>query len=251
MAVAVAVAFGDVQVDGGREGDGGNRDQPDCAAVAEPERYERADERRGREQRPGASSAEPALSLEVQPQAQPKPSRTARQQRERRRGARPGIANRERDQSGERRAEQRFPEHDRARIEVGKRSGQRIVQRPTERCARNCHQPQRARRANSFAAQRQDHAAQHHQRRRRQHAAPDRFRVECARQHHGEHGLEIQQQRRRQRAGVLQPPSQTCRRQRGAEQRHQREPTDLRASQGWLIGAPPRQTRAQSCTAVQ
>ena len=63
VAVAVVMAFGDVQVDGGTERCRGDRDEMEATAVTEPECHERPDEWRRGEQRPRARRAEPALCL--------------------------------------------------------------------------------------------------------------------------------------------------------------------------------------------
>lgn len=116
-------------------------------SIAQRKREGGPDERRDREQGSRTSRAEATLRAEIQSQADPVADSATTKESDRvlRRG--PRLVERQGDCQRETGADQRLAEDDGARVEVGERTRQRVVERPAEGRGDDGHQPERARAA--------------------------------------------------------------------------------------------------------
>jgi hypothetical protein len=222
VSVTMMVRLGRVKGHGKSKERPGNDHEERAISVAKPVGQHRPDERGERKKRRCPRGAEHALRAQVEAEAETVSDSAASRERHARAPRRPWLAKNQGDRRRENGSRDRLPEHHRAGIEIREWSRERTVERPSQRRAGDCHEPERARAASSAGARPEQDAARDHQRDRESHAPAARLSIKHPREQDCEDNFEIEKERRRESAGTLQTPREA----RGGEGGSQRSDED-------------------------
>ena len=250
--VLVRVALRKVQNDAGEHERAAGDEEHVARAIAEGEGQRGADERREREHRTGARRAERALGEQVEAQADAVAGGADREQPEHRRRARQRLHEQQCDERGGERAERRLGHHHLARIAVGERARQRVVEAPGGRRDDDGDEPRCRARAGAMAARDEQHGACDQERHRRSDAPVDRFAIQRACEQGSEDDLEREQERDVGRARALQSPGERSRSDDRATRRDRKQPARVAAQEPRLsVDAAGRQRADQRRAGVE
>lgn len=179
-----------------------------CGSITHRPSRCRAHERRQREYRAGAASTDPALSKEIESQAQTISRGAADKKAERSRALRERLIEPQRRDEAETRAESTLPPNHLSWIQLRERTSDRVIESPRERREQYAEGPPIEPPAPAAAVEGETDSCRAHDRDGDRHASTDVFAIEEATEQHGKHSLEVEEQRRRGCTCVLKSPNE-------------------------------------------
>jgi len=252
MRVLVAVLFGQVQVHAKPEEQRCRQHGQEGRAIAHRPRHTRTRKWSDRENGTSPARSDLPLGQEVEAQAQPVTGGAAREQRGSWSHLGESLSQREGQCETEGSSEACLPTNHARRIQIGKRPGEGVVQRPAERGDDNRNRAPSHAPGFRSTCEDQTHSRDNHERDRERDPSAHVLMKEEPAEQDREDSLEVQQQRRAGGARVLETPGERNRSHHSTENRHGKQSGNVRATDSRLFVLSARQPqRGKRCSEIE